>query len=104
MPLVSYFPVAGGGNMKQASGTFDGGTRTVTVSGVGFRPKLVLGRVINSGSWTYGAVFYAFEGNAYAADSGRPVVLSFSFTDDGFVLNNVDFHENGQFTWTAYTW
>ena len=103
MPLVSYFPVAGGG-MKQASGTFDGGTSTVTVSGLGFRPKLVLGRAAEDGGWSYGGVFYAFEGNAYVADNGDAEVLSYSFTDDGFTLSNVGFHRNGQFTWTAYTW
>ena len=103
MPLISHFPVAGGG-MKQSSGEFNGGTNTVTVSGVGFRPKLVLGRASEDGGWTYGEVFYAFEGNAYIADNGDPGELSFSFTDDGFVLNNVSFNRNGQFTWTAYIW
>lgn len=104
MPLISHFPVAGEGGMKQASGTFDGGTSTVTVSGLGFRPKLVLGRAAEDGGWSYGEVFYAFEGNAYVADSGDAEVLSYSFTDDGFTLSNVGFHRNGQFTWTAYTW
>ena len=90
--------------MKQASGTFNGGTSTVTVSGVGFRPKLVLGRASRDGGWVYGEVFYAFEGNAYIADGGDPGVLNFSFTDDGFTLSNVYFHRNMQLVWTAYSW
>ena len=89
--------------MKQASGQFKG-LNHVTVTGLGFRPKLVLGHVIGPGSWSYGTVFYAIEGNAYSSTSSNGAVeLGFSFTDDGFVLNG-NFSGAGLYAWTAYSW
>ena len=101
MPLISMFPCSAGGKMKSHSGTFKG-RNNITVSGVGFRPIVVVGNVTKSGNWTSGAVFWISESEAYTNSYSAKEAMDASINDDGFTITKSGFPSSGLFEYTAY--
>ena len=113
MPLISYFPSAGGGGtaeLKSATGGpyRPGESNTFSVSGLNFMPLVVV-VYVNSTNYQ-GTVSFAY------ADAQGGYCVSHGSSDKTVALTSVDLHEGGfsitapgmfgtgysMYTWKAY--